>query len=142
MWPFTTLNEILKSVDWLCAKANKFTQQLSSIQERLDRIMAALDDALAAIKKIDDATTRQSIVLQSIADSEQKTSDELDVLIGKLSPGTTITPELIASLKATAERAQAVSDALDAQAAFSAALAAKGSTDPVPLPVPPSPPIP
>lgn len=108
---------------------------LNTIKNQGDKIMAAQDDALAALNKIDDATTKQAAVIQAEADSLQKISDEIDTFIANA--GTTVPPAVLAGLQAQADKAQAISDSLDAQAAFSAAIATKGTSTPVPLPVPP-----
>ncbi len=114
--------------------------QLGDVQSQGESIMATVQELTDAIAKIDAATTKQGQALQIIADDEQKTSDTLDALIVKL--GTSVPPEVVAQVQALADRAQTVSDHLDAQAAFSTALAAKGAATPVPTPPPPAPPLP
>lgn len=100
--------------------------KLDSILKGEKVIMAQLDDALAALKKIDDATTQE-------AGSLQQVSDNLDTLIAKI--GTTVPPDVLAGLQAQADRVQASAD-------FAKALASKGAPNPVPVPVPPpAPPV-
>ncbi len=95
--------------------------KLDSILKGERVIMAQLDDALAALKKIDDATTQEAASLQQV-------SDNLDKLIAGL--GTTVPADVLAGLQAQADRVQASAD-------FAKALASKGAPDPVPVPAPP-----
>ena len=101
--------------------------------------MAALDDANAAIAAIDAATTKQGTVLAAEADTLQKISDEMDAIIA----APNVPADMVAKLQSLATTAQAVSDSLDAQAAFSTAIASKGSAGPrCRFPVPPPSPTP
>jgi hypothetical protein len=124
-----------------CVCRSCFLVRLMRIEHKQDlilkgekRIMAALDDALAALQKIDDATTKQAAVLQAEGDTLQTISDEIDTLIKNA--GTSVPPELLSKLQAQADKVQGVSDSIDKQAAFSKEIAAKGVTNPVPVPVP------
>jgi hypothetical protein len=110
---------------------------LTQIGKDLKKLMTDLETANLAITRIKTATDEQGVVLQQEATTLQTISDEFDTLISKLTPGTTITPELLASLQAQADQAEAVSTSIKAQAAFSTAIASKGATNPVPVPVPP-----
>lgn len=102
------------------------------------KIMATEAEVKAALDKIDAATTKTAANLQVVADLDQKISDELDALLAKLQTAG-VSQELLDATSALAERAQASSDALDAQVPVLQAIAAKGAANPVPLPVPPAP---
>ena len=111
----------------------KVTQQGKDIKS----IMTDLELANQAIARIKTATDEQGTVLTQEATTLQTISDELDKFLAGVTPGTTITPELLASLQSQADAAEAVSTSLKAQAAFSTAIASKGATNPVPVAVPP-----
>lgn len=128
-------HQLAAQKDELKSLAHHLGSRLDALNVQGENIMAALDDALAALKKIDDATTKQAAVIQAEADSLQTISNEIDTLIANA--GTTVPPGVLSALQAQADKAQAISDSLDAQAAFSAAIAAKGAQNPVPVPVPP-----
>lgn len=116
-------------------------QTEKNISHKLDKIMAAIDDANAALAKIDAATTKIATNIQTEAAVIQTISDELDALVAA-GPGQGIPAEFLTKLTAVANGAQASSDALDAQVPVLQAIAAKGATNPVPVPVPPPSPAP
>lgn len=98
--------------------------------------MADLDPVL---QKIDAATTKIATNVQSIADIDQKISDEIDAFLAATPPGTVLTDAQVEKIQSFADRLQASSDASDAQVAVLQAIAAKGAGNPVPVPVPPPP---
>lgn len=108
--------------------------KLDTIDGKVNTIMGQLEDANAALKQIDDATTAQSAVLTELANVQQQISDEIDRFIA--GAGNTVPQALVDSLRATGTRASAVKDALDQQAVFARAIASKGANNPVPVPVP------
>lgn len=114
--------------------------KLECIEQKLDVIMSALDDANAALSKINDATNKQAAALSADGDLLQKVSDEMDAFIAQAQAGT-LTPDLIANMQARADAVQAVSDSLDAHSAALAAIAAKGAANPVPVTPPPATPV-
>ncbi len=97
-------------------------QQLDRIERKVNRIMSQLDDANAALAQINDATNSIATVTQTI-------SDELDAALAGATPGSQITPEFLDGLKATAGKAAALVPVLQG-------IAAKGASNPVPVPVP------
>lgn len=113
--------------------------QLTGLSSQGKLIMGLLEDATAAIAKIDAATTKQGEQLAVIATASQETSDDLDTIIAQI--GNQISPEVVAQLQGIADRSEAISNNLDLQSTFSKALAAKyPAQPPVPTPVPePSP---
>lgn len=108
---------------------------LRAIRAQGEKIMAGQQDALDALKKIDDATTKQGVVLGGLGDTLQEVNNDLDDLIAKV--GTSVPQDVLDGLKAAADKTQAISDSLDTHAEFSKGLAAKWQVDPVPDPVPP-----
>ncbi len=101
--------------------------------------MSATSDISAVLEKIDTATTKIATNLQTIADTDQKISDEIDAFIASAPVGTVLSSAQVNQLKALADRAQSSSDASDAQVAVLQAIATKGAKDPVPVPVPETP---
>ncbi len=115
------------------------TSQLKQILSKEDKIMADQDIAQAALDKIDKATTAQSAVLATESKTLQSISDEVDALIkAAQANGGAVTPEQLARLQTLADASDSISTSLQAQADFSAAIAAKGAPAPVPGPVPPA----
>lgn len=92
------------------------------------------------LNKIDTTTNKTAANVQTIADVDQKISDEIDAFLAAVPVGTVLTDAMAAQLQALADRAQATSDASDAQVAVLQAIAAKGA--PVVPPPPPPPAIP
>jgi methyl-accepting chemotaxis protein len=115
---YTILDEILRRV--------------KNLEQTGARIMGALEDAQAAISKIDAATTNQATRLSELASALQETSDDIDKLIADAG----VPVSLATDLQAKADALQAVSDALDQHVAFSKAIASKSPANPVPVPVP------
>lgn len=111
------------------------------LTQKLEKIMAAIDDANAALAKIDGATTKIATNIQAEADIQQKISDELDVLIANAA-GQGVPAAFVTSLQGVADRVQASSDALDANVPVLQGIATKGAQNPVPVPVPPPSPTP
>ncbi len=118
-----------------CAAVGEVLTRLEGLHAQGEKIMAAIDDANAALKKIDDATTAQGVALAAEAASLQTLSDEMDAFIA--AAGATVPAQVLADLQARADKVAAISDSIQKQADFSAAIAAKGVTNPVPVPVPP-----
>lgn len=120
--------------------------KLDSISRKADQILMDEELVKQSLDKIDAATTKAAGNLQILADTDQRISDEFDALAADLATlkanGTGVTQALVDRAAAGAVRAQAVSDSLDAMVPVLTAIAAKGVTDPVPLPVPPAPPAP
>lgn len=67
--------------------------QIPAVLERLGKIMANQADAVAAISRIEEATTRQGLALQSLADSLQETSNDIDKILSEL--GTSVPAEVL-----------------------------------------------
>ena len=105
------------------------------LNKRLDKIMATEQDVVAALQKIDAATTKIAANVQGEANTIQTISDEIDALISKLS-NAGVSQALLDEATALAEKTQAASDALDAQVPVLQAIATKGANNPVPVPVP------
>jgi hypothetical protein len=108
---------------------------LADVNSKLEKIMASQVELQTALDKIDAASTKQGATLQVEADTLQTISTEWDTLLATVASGT-ITDAQLAQAQKLADMAQSVSDSLDAQAAFSTALASKGANNPVPVPVP------
>ena len=108
---------------------------VDEINQRTKKIMAAIDDANAAIARIDAATTAQGVVLASEATTLQTISTEMDALIAQVAAGG-VPPALVSAIQAQADKVEAVSATIQKNADFSTAIASKGVTNPVPVPVP------
>ncbi len=108
---------------------------LARIEQKVDTLI--MDDTLviAALKKIDDATTKIAANDQIIADNLQVVATDQDALLEALKNAGT-SPALIAQAESVATRVQAASDFMDTQVPVLQAIAAKGHTNPVPTPVP------
>ncbi len=119
------------------ALANKF--DIWELNRKLDIIMASQAEIDAALQKVDAATTKIATNIQTIADVDQKISDEIDAFLKAVPSGTILTDAQVAQLQSVADKAQASSDAADAQVAVLQAIATKGAGNPVPVPVPPVP---
>lgn len=115
---------------------------LLDLQQMEKRIMASQAEIDSALTKIDGATTKLAQNVQMIADTDQQISDEIDKFLANAPAGTVLTDAQVAALQAVADKAQATSDASDAQVAVLKAIATKGAGNPVPVPVPPTPPLP
>lgn len=94
---------------------------------------------LDALKAIDAATTKAANNLTTIAATSKTISDEMTALIASLKEQG-VSQDVLDQTAAMATRAQQISDALDAHAAFLAGIASQGAVTPVPVPVPPAPP--
>ncbi len=117
--------------------------QLTKVTQGEAKIMANQDIAQAALDKIDAATTAQGKVLATESTTLQTISDEIDALIkAATSTGGQVTSEQLARLQKLADASDSISTSLQAQADFSAAIAAKGAPSPVPGPVPAPTPVP
>lgn len=96
--------------------------------------MADIDVALAALKKIDDATTQQAATLATEATNLATVSNNLDSLLANA--GNSIPPAVLSQLQAEADKVDTISGSIQKNSDFSAALATKGAPNPVPVPVP------
>lgn len=103
------------SDDWLF----KFFCMLDRIEQKVDRIMSALDDANAALTSINDATNQLGTLAQTI-------STELTTLLANVQPGQQITPELLAGFQGAATNIGALVPVLQG-------IASQGATNPVPV---------
>ena len=118
--------------------------QLVSISGKVDQVL--MDEALVstALDKIDVATTKAAGNIQTLANTDQTISTELDTLntalAAALAAGTGVTQALVDKASALSARSQAVSDSLDAMVPALTAIASKGVANPVPVPIPPAPP--
>lgn len=118
--------------------------KLDSISGKVDQVL--MDEALvsASLDKIDAATTKAAGNIQTLADTDQTISTELDALNGALAAalagGQGVTQALVDKASALSTRSQAVSDALDTMVPALKAIASKGISNPVPVPIPPAPP--
>lgn len=117
------------------AEATEALQLLRDIKAQGEQIMASQQDALAALGKIDTATTNQGMRLGQLGDSLQETHNDITDLIAQL--GTTVPQEVLDGLNAIADKTQVISNSLDQHAEFSKEIAGKWQTNPVPVPVPP-----
>ena len=105
-----------------------------------------MDEALvkAALDRIDAATTQAATNIAALATTDQAISNEFDTLnkalAGALAGGQGVTQALVDQASALAGKSQAVSDSLAAMVPALTAIASKGVTNPVPLPIPPAPP--
>lgn len=97
--------------------------------------------ALDLLTKIDTATTAQAQVLATESTTLQTISDEIDALISKAT-ASGVSDVVAAALQAQADKVAAISDSIQKQSDFSAAIATKGADNPVPVPVPPATPAP
>lgn len=113
-------------------------QRLTQIQTTLGEIKVTQQEMDALLGKIDTTTNKLATNIQTIADVDQKISDEIDAFLAATPVGTALTDAQVAQLQSIADRAQATSDASDAQVAVLQAIAAKGA--PV-VPPPPPPPV-
>ncbi len=135
--------KIIHTVDErLLELLHHFVHSQARIEQKVDKLMGLAEDNAAAMAKIDAATTKIASNVQIIADTDQKISDEMDAFLAGVTPGATLTQEQVDAAKALSDRLQASSDALDAQVPVLQAIAAKGNTNPVPVPVPDAPPAP
>jgi folate-dependent phosphoribosylglycinamide formyltransferase PurN len=90
------------------------------------------------LNKVDATTSKIGSNVQTIADVDQKISDEIDAFLAANPAGTVLTDAMVTQLQAHADTLQKSSDASDAQVAVLQAIAAKGA--PV-VPPPPPPPV-
>jgi len=97
--------------------------------------MAKEQDVLDALAKIDAATTKIGATIQTEANVIQTVSDEVDALVTALQ-NAGVSQALVDQASALAEKTQASSESLDALVPVLQAIAAKGVTNPVPVPVP------
>ncbi len=117
---------------------HKLTQVLASKHDLTameEKIMAKEQDVLDALAKIDAATTKIGATVEEEADVIQTVSDEVDALVTALQ-NAGVSQTLVDQATALADKAQASSDSLDTLVPVLKAIAAKGVTNPVPVPVP------
>jgi len=114
---------------------------LQVINDKLDKIMISEQQVADVLNKIDVATTKIATNVQVEADGLQTISGEMDklqsALAAALAAGTGVSQALVDQANTLQTKVQAASDALDAQVPVLQAIAAKGVTNPVPVPVPP-----
>lgn len=109
--------------------------KLDKIICQQEQIMAGQEEALAALRKIDEATTAAGVAQAEMADSLQETSDDVDELLRQAANGT-LTPAMIADMQAKADNVSTIAAKLREHADFSKAIASKSPAQPVPVPVP------
>lgn len=110
--------------------------KLADIEGKVDKIMLSQTELDTLLKKIDDTTNHTAANVKTIADVDQQISSEIDAFLAATPVGTVLTQAQADQLTAISTRAQATSDAGDAQVAVLQAIAAKGA------PVVPTPPAP
>jgi|ERR1035437_5969656 hypothetical protein len=122
-------------------RENEFEWQVSrlatkqDLQEMEKRIMASESQVIAALQKIDAATTATAANLQIVSDTDATISTELDALVAALK-NAGVSQALVDQADALSTKVQASSDTLAAQIPVLQAIAAKGVLNPVPVPVP------
>lgn len=116
----------------------KVLHNLSALHAQGEKIMSSLDDANAALKTIDDATTKIGGNVADIGKITQTVSDEIDTFLASATNNAGIPAELLAGLTNTAAKAQLAADASQALVPVLQGIASKGATVPVPTPVPTS----
>lgn len=131
------IRELCSIRETQCATLNLLAQ----IEGAVKIIMATEKEVADALVKIDAATSRAAANIQILADTDQKISDEVDALVAALKAAG-VSQALVDQASALAAKSQAVSDSLDTMVPALQAIAAKGVTNPVPVPVPAAPPTP
>jgi len=111
-------------------------QKLNEVLQNQGAIMSLQEDLAAALLAIKTATDEQGVVLAKDSITLQEISDDFDAFIAAAGQPGGITPELLTAAQQSADRAQQISVAMKAHSDFATSIAAKGTTDPVPLPVP------
>lgn len=101
----------------------------------LKELMADNAQLVAALAKIDTATTTMGTNIGTLGGVTQTISDEIDTLEANLAAAG-VSPALVAQASALGDRLQTVSDSLDAHGVALSAIASKGADTPVPV-VPP-----
>jgi methyl-accepting chemotaxis protein len=121
---------------------NETTKALRELSGKLDRVLAQGEQILmndselkALLDQIDTATNHIGSNVQTIADTSQTISDEVDALV-TAQQNAGVSSEIIARTKAIADRMQQVSDAGDSQVTLLKAIAAKGKPTVPDLPPP------
>lgn len=109
---------------------------LTEIKHDVKEIRVTQQEMDIVLGKIDTTTNHTAQNVQTIADIDQRISDEMDAFIAANPAGTVLTDAQVAQLQGFADRTQATSDASDAQVAVLLAIAAKGAPV-VPTPAPP-----
>jgi len=120
---------------WECFKSHFLPVTKHDLEKFEERIMAKEQDVLDALAKIDAATTKIGATIQTEANVIQTVSDEVDALVTALQ-NAGVSQALVDQASALAEKTQASSESLDALVPVLQAIAAKGVTNPVPVPVP------
>ena len=119
----------------LVASLINHNPQLDRIESMLRTIMATEQQVVDALNKIDAATTKIGTNVQTVADTLQTVSNEVDALEAALKAAG-VSDALVAQAGALSDKVQQASDALDAQVPVLQGIAAKGVMNPVPTPVP------
>ncbi len=120
---------------WKWFKSHCLPVTKHDLEKFEERIMAKEQDVLDALAKIDAATTKIGATIQTEANVIQTVSDEVDALVEALQ-NAGVSQTLVDQASALAEKTQASSDSLDTLVPILQAIAAKGVTNPVPVPVP------
>lgn len=107
-------------------------QRLERVEQGVTKIMATEQQVVDALNKIDAATTKVATNLTVVAQVTQTISDEMDALETALQ-NAGVPQALVDQASALGDRAQAASDALDAQVPVLQAIATKGVINPVPV---------
>ncbi len=123
--------QLLDSVQY-----QEIIHQLTTANAALRTIIMTQQEVTDLLNKIDNTTNHTAANIQTIADTDQKISDEIDAFLASAPAGTTLTDAQVTQLQDIADRAQKTRDAADAQVAVLKAIAAKGAPT-VPPPPPP-----
>lgn len=114
----------------------RIEHKLDTIIDKENQIMATEAEVQLALQKIDDATTKTAANVQVIADLDQQISNEVDQLLAA-AQAAGVSQAILDRITSIGAKAQASSDALDAQVPVLQAIAAKGVVNPVPVEPPP-----
>lgn len=129
---------------------SEIKSMLGAIAEKTERLLtmadttqATLQDAMAALKTINDSTDQQAAALKQEGDNLKTVSDNQKALVAQLKAmaekdanSQAIFQPLIDGIVADAAKTKAIADSIQAHADFSKQLASQGATNPVPAPVP------
>ena len=119
--------DLLKSLSGLATKQD--------LETFVNKIMATEAQVVAALNRIDAATTAIAANLQIVSDTNATISTDVDTLVTALQ-NAGVSQTLVDQANALGDKAQASSDTLAAQIPVLQAIAAKGVLNPVPVPVP------
>ena len=119
------------------SKLDHVLTALANIQQSLKELKMTDAEIAALLGRVDQTTNKLAANVQTIADVDQKISDEIDAFLKAVPAGTVLTDAQVAQLSGFADRLQATSDASDAQVTVLQAIAAKGQPQVPPPPPPP-----